>query len=226
MWLRARTVATAFMIADLDLSVDFADGEEMLTEVSCKFTRGRRGRRTRRGRAGSHALVDRSGGGFRIVAGRQVIAEDELAAGWRAARPAVAGVHLDSAACSRQSLRGHRCGRTARSARGRGRRLRRRAGRRTRPWRRAARRSAMLVGMAADDVVFTTGSEHALDLLLGSWPGPRTLACAPGEYGPNLAMMAANGFRASAPCRSTSRAGCGSTTPPRTSNVTRRHWFT
>jgi pyridoxal 5-phosphate dependent beta-lyase len=44
-------------------------------------------------------------------------------------------------------------------------------------------------------VLFTTGSLHALDLLLGSWPADsRTLACLPGEYGPNLAVMAAHGF--------------------------------
>jgi pyridoxal 5-phosphate dependent beta-lyase len=51
-----------------------------------------------------------------------------------------------------------------------------------------------LTGMSGGDVVFTSGSNHALDLLLGSWPGPRTLACLPGEYGPNLALMAANRF--------------------------------
>jgi pyridoxal 5-phosphate dependent beta-lyase len=45
------------------------------------------------------------------------------------------------------------------------------------------------------EVVFTTGSLNALDLLLGSWPsGRRTLACLPGEYGPNLAVMSAHGF--------------------------------
>jgi pyridoxal 5-phosphate dependent beta-lyase len=49
--------------------------------------------------------------------------------------------------------------------------------------------------MGAGDVVFTTGSNHALDLLLGSWPRTgRTVACLPGEYGPNLALMAAHGF--------------------------------
>ena len=54
---------------------------------------------------------------------------------------------------------------------------------------------AALGGMPVADVVFTTGSLHALDLLLGSWPpGGRTLACLPGEYGPNLAVMAAHGF--------------------------------
>jgi hercynylcysteine S-oxide lyase len=45
------------------------------------------------------------------------------------------------------------------------------------------------------EVVFTTGSLNALDLLLGSWPAEsRTLACLPGEYGPNLAVMSAHGF--------------------------------
>jgi L-histidine N-alpha-methyltransferase len=36
MWLRA-TSAQRVHVNDLDLTVDFADGEEMLTEVSCKF---------------------------------------------------------------------------------------------------------------------------------------------------------------------------------------------
>lgn len=36
MWLRARR-AQRVVIAALDLTVDFAEGEEMLTEVSCKF---------------------------------------------------------------------------------------------------------------------------------------------------------------------------------------------
>ena len=35
---------------------------------------------------------------------------------------------------------------------------------------------------------------HALDLLLGDWRGARTLACLPGEYGPNLLVMARHGF--------------------------------
>lgn len=44
-------------------------------------------------------------------------------------------------------------------------------------------------------VVFTTGSQHALSVLLSSWPsGGRTLTCLPGEYGPNLALMALHGF--------------------------------
>jgi L-histidine N-alpha-methyltransferase len=38
MWLRANG-SQRVTIADIGLTVDFADGEEMLTEVSCKFTR-------------------------------------------------------------------------------------------------------------------------------------------------------------------------------------------
>jgi L-histidine Nalpha-methyltransferase len=38
MWLRAKG-AQRIRVADVALTVDFADGEEMLTEVSCKFTR-------------------------------------------------------------------------------------------------------------------------------------------------------------------------------------------
>ena len=53
---------------------------------------------------------------------------------------------------------------------------------------------AALTGFAAGDVVFTTGSNHALDILLGDWRGARTVACLPGEYGPNLFAMARHGF--------------------------------
>lgn len=54
---------------------------------------------------------------------------------------------------------------------------------------------AALGGIPEAEVVFTTGSLHALDLLLGGWPrGGRTLACLPGEYGPNLAVIAVHGF--------------------------------
>jgi pyridoxal 5-phosphate dependent beta-lyase len=35
--------------------------------------------------------------------------------------------------------------------------------------------------MKGADVVFTTGSNHALDLLLGSWPSTRTVAWLPAE---------------------------------------------
>ncbi len=121
----------------------------------------------------------------------------DLADQWRAARPAVAGLHLDSGACSRQSLTvidaaaqharheaevgGYVAAEAAAPALDAG---------------RAA--VAALMGMTASDVVFTTGSNHSLDLLLSSWTGVRSIACLPGEYGPNLAIMAANGFQVSA----------------------------
>ncbi len=117
-----------------------------------------------------------------------------LAERWRAARPPVAGLHLDSAACSRQSFAaldaaakhslheaevgGYVAAEAAKPVLDAG---------------RAA--AAALTGMPDAEVVFTTGSLHALDLLLGSWPADgRTVACLPGEYGPNLALLAAHGF--------------------------------
>lgn len=119
---------------------------------------------------------------------------DTLADRWRAARPPAAGLHLDSAACSRQSLEVLRAvaahglheaevgGYVAAEA--------------AAPVLDAGRAAvATLCGVPDARVVFTTGSLHALDLLLGSWPREsRTLACLPGEYGPNLAAMAAHGF--------------------------------
>lgn len=118
---------------------------------------------------------------------------DPLAERWRAARLPPAGVHLDSAACSRQTLAaieaaaaharhesevgGYLAAQAATSVLDAG-----RAG------------VAALIGMSPADVVFTTGSGNALELLLGVWPMQRTVACLPGEYGPNLAAFAACGF--------------------------------
>lgn len=113
---------------------------------------------------------------------------------WRDARPPVAGLHLDNAACSRQSFAAmdaaarhslHEAevgGYVAADA--------------AAPTLDAGRAAvATLCGAPDAEVVFTTGSLHALDLLLGSWPrDSRTLSCLPGEYGPNLAVMAAHGF--------------------------------
>jgi pyridoxal 5-phosphate dependent beta-lyase len=113
---------------------------------------------------------------------------------WRAGRPPVAGLHLDSAACSRQSF--PVLDATARHARHEAEVGGYVAAEAARPVLDAGRAAvAALVGMPDADVVFTTGSQHALDLLLSSWPpGSRTLACLPGEYGPNLALMAVHGF--------------------------------
>ncbi|MGV0835710.1 ergothioneine biosynthesis PLP-dependent enzyme EgtE [Mycolicibacterium thermoresistibile] len=112
---------------------------------------------------------------------------------WRAARVAVAGLHLDSASCSRAS--NATLDAVARHARHEAEVGGYVAAEAAAPVLQAGKAAvAALVGMTAADVVFTTGSNHALDLLLSSWPPPRRLACLPGEFGPNLAIMAANGF--------------------------------
>lgn len=113
---------------------------------------------------------------------------------WQAARPPVAGLHLDSAACSRQSLA--TLDATARHARHEAEVGGYVAAEAATPVLDAGRAAvAALTGMPDARVVFTTGSQHALDLLLSSLPvGGRTLACLPGEYGPNLALMSVHGF--------------------------------
>ena len=100
MWLRAGTDQRV-RIGALDLTVDFAADEEMLTEVLCKFRPdnvvaevGRRG-------TAAHALVDGPGGRLWPVAVGEMIG---LAEDCRAAWPEVAGLHLDSGACSRHNF--------------------------------------------------------------------------------------------------------------------------
>jgi pyridoxal 5-phosphate dependent beta-lyase len=119
---------------------------------------------------------------------------DEFAQRWRAARPPVAGLHLDSAACSRQSFAVLDA--TAEHARFEAEVGGYVAAEAATPVLDAGRAAvAALCGMPDAEVVFTTGSLNALDLLLGGWPADsRTLACLPGEYGPNLAVMSAYGF--------------------------------
>ncbi|OBA98363.1 ergothioneine biosynthesis PLP-dependent enzyme EgtE [Mycobacteriaceae bacterium 1482268.1] len=117
----------------------------------------------------------------------------QLADQWRAARPKVAGLHLDSGACSRQSFA--TIDATARHARHEAEVGGYVAAEAAGPALDAGRAAvAALTGFSAADVIYTTGANHALDLLLSSWTGARTVACLPGEYGPNLAVMAANGF--------------------------------
>lgn len=112
---------------------------------------------------------------------------------WRAARPTPVGVHVDSAACSRQSFAvidaataharheaevgGYVAAEAAEPAL-------------------AAGRAAVsaLTGFAADDVVYTTGANNGLDILLAEWTGGRTIAVVPGEFGPSLVTMARYGF--------------------------------
>jgi hercynylcysteine S-oxide lyase len=116
---------------------------------------------------------------------------------WRTARPKVAGLHLDSGACSRQSFAVIDA--TAQHARHEAEVGGYVAAEAAAPVLEAGRAAVgALTGMSGSDVVFTAGSNNALDILLTSWTGERTAACLPGEYGPNLAVMAVNGFQVSA----------------------------
>lgn len=117
----------------------------------------------------------------------------DLAERWRAARPSTAGVHLDSAACSRQSFAAVDA--AAAHARHEAEVGGYVAAEAAAPALHAGRAAAgALTGFAADDVVFTTGATHALGLLLSDWQGGKKIACLPGEYGPNLVVMARRGF--------------------------------
>ncbi len=120
-------------------------------------------------------------------------ADPTVARLWRAARPKPLGLHFDNAACSRQSF-------AVIDAAAQHARLEAQVGgyvaaESAEPVLQGGRAAvAALTGMSAGDVVFTTGSSNALNLLLSSWDGEKTIACLPGEYGPNLVVMAANGF--------------------------------
>jgi hercynylcysteine S-oxide lyase len=119
---------------------------------------------------------------------------DSLADRWREVRPPVAGLHLDSAACSRQSFAVIDA--TAQHARYEAEVGGYVAAEAATPVLDAGRAAfAALSAMPDAQVVYSTGSLNALDLLLGSWPADRrTVACLPGEYGPNLALMQTHGF--------------------------------
>ncbi|MGE5694287.1 MAG: ergothioneine biosynthesis PLP-dependent enzyme EgtE [Candidatus Sericytochromatia bacterium] len=118
----------------------------------------------------------------------------ELPQRWRDARPPVKGVHLDSAACSRQSFAAlDAAAAHARREAEVGGYVAAQGCDETLTAGRAA--VGALTGLSADDVVFTAGATHALDLLLRAWPDERrVIACVPGEFGPNLAVMEAHGY--------------------------------
>ena len=111
----------------LDLTVDFAAGEEMLTEVSSKFRpEGVADELAEAGLRRTAWWTD-SAGDFGLSLGNAVMSTpNSLAEQWRAARPAVAGLHLDSAACSRQMFAVIDAAGTACPPRSGGRRIRRR----------------------------------------------------------------------------------------------------
>ncbi|MDG4665163.1 ergothioneine biosynthesis PLP-dependent enzyme EgtE [Mycobacterium sp. 236(2023)] len=116
-----------------------------------------------------------------------------LAEAWRVARPPAAGVHVDSAACSRQSFAVIEA--SAQHARHEAEVGGYIAAEAAAPVLEAGRAAVRaLTGMPDAGVSFTTGSNHSLDILLSDWKGDRTIACLPGEFGPNLAIMARHGF--------------------------------
>lgn len=115
---------------------------------------------------------------------------------WRSARPAAAGLHLDSAAAGRSSLEVL----AAVSAHAL---LEAKVGAYVAQERAAASLSASraalaeLLGMPPGGVAFVESATTALDALLSVWPFPRdpAIAVARSEWGPNLAAFARRGLR-------------------------------
>ncbi|MEI4272913.1 ergothioneine biosynthesis PLP-dependent enzyme EgtE [Klenkia sp. LSe6-5] len=124
------------------------------------------------------------------------IPHPDLGAAWRAARPRPAGVHLDSAACSRQSAKvldavahharheaevgGYVAQESAEMLLQQGRSV-----------------LAGLVGMAAADVSFTESASSSIRILLDAWrlPAGSRVAVLPGEYHGNLAALTHHGLQ-------------------------------
>ena len=122
--------------------------------------------------------------------------DDDLGAAWRSARPRPAGRHLDSAASSRQSSRaleaaahharheaelgGYVAAAAAENLVQQGRSV-----------------IGGLAGMAAADVAFVESARAGLTALLIGWrlPAGSRVACLPGEYAPNIALLGAFGLR-------------------------------
>ncbi|MGY1594028.1 ergothioneine biosynthesis PLP-dependent enzyme EgtE [Geodermatophilus sp. SYSU D00708] len=125
----------------------------------------------------------------------RALVHEDLGSSWRSARPRPAGRHLDTAACSRQSHRvleaaahharheaelgGYVAEATAEDLLQQGRSV-----------------IGGLVGMAAVDVVFVESAQAALLALLTAWrlPAGSRVACLPGEYAPNAALLRAAGL--------------------------------
>lgn len=114
----------------------------------------------------------------------------DLGAAWRAARPRPAGVHLDSAACSRQSVKvldavAHHARHEAEVG---GYQAEESAGMLLQQGRSVL---GGLVGMAAADVAFTESASSAVRVLVAAWrlPAGSRVAVLPGEYHGNLAAL-------------------------------------
>jgi hercynylcysteine S-oxide lyase len=121
---------------------------------------------------------------------------DDLAAAWLAARPRPAGIHLDTAACSRQSSAVlHAVARHARHEAEIGAYVAEAAAEGLLQQGRSV--LAGLVGLAAADLAFTESASAAVRTLFSRWrlqPGD-TVGVLPGEYWQNLAVLTDAGLR-------------------------------
>ncbi|SDY70568.1 pyridoxal 5-phosphate dependent beta-lyase [Modestobacter sp. DSM 44400] len=120
---------------------------------------------------------------------------DDLAATWRNARPRAAGIHLDTAACSRQSTAVlDSVARHARHEAEIGGYVAEVAAERLLQQGRSV--LSGLVGLAAADLAFTESASASVRTLFSRWrlaPGS-TVAVLPGEYWHNLAVLADAGL--------------------------------
>ena len=125
------------------------------------------------------------------VGGVTSLLHDDLGAAWRAARPAPAGIHLDSASCSRQSTAVlDAVAQHARHEAEIGAYVAEAAAERLLQQGRSV--LAGLVGMAAADVAFTESASASVRTLFSRWrlaPGTR-VGVLPGEYWHNAAVLA------------------------------------
>ncbi|MBN1091124.1 ergothioneine biosynthesis PLP-dependent enzyme EgtE [Blastococcus sp. TML/M2B] len=121
---------------------------------------------------------------------------DDLAAGWRKARPRPAGRHLDSAASGRQGSRAlEAAAHHARHEAELGGYVAQAAAENLLQQGRSV--LGGLVGMAAADVAFVESARGALAALLTGWrlPAGTRVACLPGEYAPNIGLLGAYALR-------------------------------
>ncbi|WP_369140550.1 ergothioneine biosynthesis PLP-dependent enzyme EgtE [Modestobacter versicolor] len=120
---------------------------------------------------------------------------DDLGRSWRAARPRAAVVHLDTAACGRQSERVlDAVARHARSEAERGARVAEEQAAGLLQQGRSV--LAGLVGMAAADVAFTESASAAVRTLFDRWrlPAGTRVGVLPGEYWHDLAVLTDRGL--------------------------------
>ncbi len=125
-----------------------------------------------------------------------LLPHEDLGAAWRKARPRPAGRHLDSASSSRQGSRAlEAAAHHARHEAELGGYVAEAAAENLLQQGRSV--IGGLVGMAAADVAFVESARAALTALLTGWrlPAGARVACLPGEYAPNIAVLGAYGLR-------------------------------